>query len=160
MKVYCDLTTEQRCIGILPGPDTELILTGTEVHTEPEQYRDIPLARELEECCDVRFFFGKELQAAPFCTVPRSVVFARDSRGGYFVSGEAPAMDWSAPVYYIDSGRNCYRLIPAGERLADMGILWRQTMVPTDEIGIFPDRAAAERIYPIRTLQELMEESI
>lgn len=34
----------------------------------------------------------------------------------------------------------------------------RETMIPCGDIEVFPDRTAAERRYPIRTLQQLMEE--
>lgn len=158
MTVYCDLTREPDCVGILPDPGTRLVLTGTRLHTEPEAYRDLPLAVRLERECDVRFWFGNAPEP-PFYTVPRSTVFARDSRGGYFLCGEGPALDWSEPVYYIDRGFACHRLTPVGEGLADGGMSWRETMVPSAEFEIFPDRAAAQKRYPIRSMQELLEEN-
>ena len=157
MRVYCDLTQERCCIGILPNPGTELILTGTEVHTEPEHYRDLPLARALAEQCDVHFFFGTDCPRPPFYTVPRSTVFARDSRGGYFIAPEESVLDWSEPIFYIEGSR-VFRLIPAGATLADMGRAWRETMRPCTDFEIFPDRAAAKLVYDIRTIQQLMEE--
>ena len=157
MKVYCDLTGENRCIGILPSPGTELILTGTEVHTEPERYRDLPLAKILAEQCDVHFFFGADCPQPPFYTVPRTRVFARDSRGGYFATPEEAALDWSEPIYYIHADR-IFRLSPMGASLADMGMAWRETMLPCAEFELFPDAAAARAHYDIRTVQQLMEE--
>ena len=157
MRVYCDLTQERCCIGILPDPGTELILTGTEVHTEPEHYRDLPLARALAEQCDVHFFFDADCPRPPFYTVPRSTVFARDSRGGYFIAPEEAVLDWSEPIFYIEGSR-VFRLIPAGATLADMGTGWRETMRPCTEFEVFPDRAVAQRVYDIRTFQQLMEE--
>ena len=157
MRVYCDLTREARCVGILPDPGTELILTGTEVHTEPEHYRNLPLARALAEQCDVHFFFGADCPQPPFYTVPRSTVFARDSRGGYFIAPEEAALDWSEPIFYIEGSR-AFRLIPAGATLADMGRTWRETMLPGTDFEVFPDRAAAKKAYDIRTFQQLMEE--
>lgn len=96
MKVYCELAGEHGCIGVIPDPETELILTGTVVHTEPEAYRDLPLARVLAEECDLHFFFGASTEP-PFYTVPKTEVFARDSRGGYFLTTGDTALDWSAP---------------------------------------------------------------
>ena len=157
MRVYCDLTREARCVGILPDPGTELILTGTEVHTEPEHYRNLPLARALAERCDVHFFFGADCPQPPFYTVPRSTVFAWDSRGGYFLAPEEAALDWSVPILYIEGSR-VFRLIPAGATLEDMGTGWRETMLPCTDFEVFPDRAAAQRVYDIRTIQQLMEE--
>ena len=157
MKVYCDMTGENRCIGILPDPGTELILTGTEVHTEPENYRDLPLAKDLAERCDVHFFFGADCTRPPFYTVPRTRVFARDSRGGYFVTPEEAALDWSEPIFYIHADR-VYRLIPVGASLADLGMAWRETMLPCTELEVFPDAAAAKKVYDIRTFQQLMED--
>ena len=86
MKVYCDMTTEPGCIGILPEPGTELILTGVELHTEPAKYRMLPLALRLAEECDVHVWFGDERPEKPFYTVPKTTLFAHDSRGGHFVS--------------------------------------------------------------------------
>ena len=157
MRIYCDLTQERRCIGLLPDPGTELILTGTAVHTEPENYRNLPLARALAERCDVHFFFGTDCPQPPFYTVPRSTVFARDSRGGYFITPEEAALDWSEPIFYIEGSR-VFRLIPAGATLADMGRAWRETMLPCTDFEVFPVRAAAQSVYDIRTFQQLMEE--
>ena len=158
MKIYCDLTQEETCVGILPSPGTELILTGTLVHTEPEALRGFPLAVRLAEGCDVHFWFG-QVPEAPFYTVPQTEVFARDSRGGYFAAADHPALDWSGPLYYIDGGLVCHRLTPAGKNLAGAGESWRQTMVISGEVQVFPDRAAAEQRYRILTLQELLEEA-
>ena len=157
MKVYCELAGEHGCIGVIPDPETELILTGTVVHTEPEAYRDLPLARVLAEECDLYFFFGASTEP-PFYTVPKTEVFARDSRGGYFLTTGDTALDWSAPICYIDAAFRCHRLVPVGGSLAEMGRNWRETMVSCNEIEFFPDRAAAMERYDIRTFQQLMEE--
>ena len=90
MRIYCDLTQEEACVGILPSP----------------------------------------------------------------------ALDWSEPLYHIDGQYRCHRLIRVGENLADMGMGWRETMVPCGDIDIFPDRGAAAERYPFRALKELMEEQI
>lgn len=159
MKIYCDLTGEGACVGILPNPGTELILTGTLVHVEPEKLREFPLAVRLAGECGLHFWFGSAPEA-PFYTVPKTEVFAHDSRGGYFITTGDPALDWSEPLYYIDGQFGCHRLIPVGENVADMGQTWRDTMVSCDDIEVFPDRAAAEERYPIRTLKQFMEEQI
>ena len=160
MRVYCDMTTEPGCIGILPEPGTELILTGVELHTEPAKYRMLPLALRLAQECDLRFWFDDETLEKPFYTVPKTTVFARDSRGGHFVSTEEPGLDWSKPLYYIDPMLVCHRIVPVGKDLTDMGRSWRETMVVCGDIEIFPDRAAAERQYRILTLQQLLEAEV
>ena len=157
MKRYCDLTGEPECIGILPGPRTELILTGTQVHTEPEKLRDHPLAVRLAAECDLHFWFGGA-PSAPFYTVPRSVVFAHDSLGGYFLTREHPALDWSEPVYYIDPEHRCFRLTKAGQTRADMGGRWREAMVPSVDFEVFRDRAAAQLRFAILDPKQLLEE--
>ena len=107
-------------------------------------------------CCDL----SRERQCVGVCmTNGTVVVFARDSRGGYFAAADHPALDWSGPLYYIDGGLVCHRLTPAGKNLADAGESWRQTMVISGEVQVFPDRAAAEQRYRILTLQELLEEA-
>lgn len=159
MTLYCDVTREPECVGVCMTDGTEVVFTGTEVHAEPPEYRTLPLAVRLAEECDVHFRFGDETWEPPFYTVPGTVVFARDSRGGYFAAADHPALDWSGPLYYIDGGLVCHRLTPAGKNLADAGESWRQIMVISGEVQVFPDRAAAEQRYRILTLQELLEEA-
>lgn len=107
-------------------------------------------------CCDL----SRERQCVGVCmTDGTEVVFARDSRGGYFAAADQAAMDRSEPIYYIDAGLVCHRLTPMGDDLADAGESWRQTMEESGEVDIFPDRAAARRRYGILTLQELLEEA-
>lgn len=160
MRIYCDITNESGCIGILPDPGTELILTGVELHTEPAKYRTLPLALRLAEECDVHVWFDDETPEKPFYTVPKTTLFAHDSRSGHFVSTEEPGLDWSVPLYYIDPMLVCHRIVPVGKELADMGKGWRETMVACSDIEIFPDRTAAERQYRILTLQQLLEAEV
>ena len=157
MKVYCDVTAEHGCIGIIPGPGTQIIFTGVELHTEPAGYRTLPLALRLAEECGLHFWFGDERPEKPFYTVSKTVAFAHDRSGGYFVTTGDICLDWSAPLYYIDTALVCHRIVPVGKNVADMGNSWRETMVPCDDIDVFPDRAAAEGRYRIRTLQQLVE---
>lgn len=157
MKIYCDLTQEAGCVGVCMTNGHQLVCTGTELHTEPAKYRTLPLAVRLAQECDVHFWFDDEQADVPFYTVPRTVVFAHDSRGGYFAARDHAALDWSEPLYYIDAALVCRRLVPVGKNLADLGMGWRERMTPCDEIEVFPSRAAAEERYRILTLQQLLE---
>lgn len=157
MKVYCDCTNEPGCVGVLLGREIEVVFTGTQLHIEAAKYRTLPLALRLAQECDLHFWFSDEQPELPFYTVPKTEVFAHDSRGGFFVTTEHAALDWSAPLYYIDPMLVCHRIPPTGKTVADMGSTWRETMVPWGELEAFPNRAAAEARYPILTLQQLME---
>ena len=157
MKVYCDITGKPGCIGIIPNPGVEIIFTGVELHSEPAKYRTLPLAVRLAQECDLHFWFDDEKPEKPFYTVPKTEVFAHDSRGGYFVTTENLGLDWSSPLYYIDTMFVCHRIKPVGKELVDMGTFWRETMTPCADIAVFPNRAKAEEQYRILTLQQLLE---
>lgn len=157
MKIYCDITKEDGCIGVIPNPGVEIIFTGTEVHTEPANLCGHPMALRLAEECDFHFWFGKDRIVPPFYTVPKTEIAGYDSRGGYFVSPEDLSLDWSEPLYYIDPMLVCHRIVPVGKTLADMGVSWRETMVSCGDIEVFPDQSAAEERYRIMSLQELLE---
>ncbi len=153
MTVYCDITAEPECIGIIPNPGVEVIFTGVELHTEPSKYRTLPLAVRLAQECDVHFWFDDEKTEKPFYTVPKTEVLAHDSRGGYVVVREG-----AAPLYYISPGFSCHRIVSGGGNLTDMGSTWWKNMIPCEDVEVFPSRAAAEEKYRILTLQQLLEE--
>ena len=157
MKVYCDVTGEEGCVAVFAGEGVELVYTGCQVHTESEKLREHPLALRLAEECDFHFWFGKEGPERLLYTVPQTELAGFDSRGGYFAATEDRWLAGAAPLYYIDRELVCHRIGSEGKAFVDMGLTWRESMVVTDEIEAFADKAAAGEKYDIKSVRELFE---
>lgn len=157
MKYYIDLTASDGPMAILfTQRENEAVYVGTMVHTEDAKLRNHPLAKRYAEECDFHFFFkGDELPK--LYTVPQTEIGGYDSEGGLFAGiGSFDLRD--APLYYLDRNRKCWLITEYGTELLEMGMEWREKMVPTDAIEVFADRAGAERKYRIWEWEELLKE--
>lgn len=157
MKLYCDVTGEDGCVGLFAGHGVEIVYTGCDLHTESEKLREHPLALRLAQDCDFHFWFGKERPEQYPYTVPQTEIVGFDSRGGYFAAVEDRWLAGAAPLYYISPDFVCHRIASKGKAFAELGQTWRETMVSTDEIEAFADKAAAGEKYDIRSVRELLE---
>lgn len=157
MKLYCDVTEEDGCVGLFAGHGVEVVYTGCQLHTEPEKLREHPMAVKLAQECDFHFWFGMERPEKLIYTVPRTEIVGFDSNGGYFAAVEDRWLAGAAPLYYISPGFVCHRIASDGKSFAELGNTWRETMVPTDEIEAFPDKTAAGEKYDIRSVREILE---
>lgn len=157
MTFYIDLTGEGGCCGILfTQPENTAVYTGTTVHTEPEQYRDHPLAERFAKECDFRFFFkGEELPK--LYTVPQTEIGGYDSEGGLF-AGNCNFSLRDEPLYYIDREGKCFRITGDSSQFLEMGLSWRERMEPNDAIEVFASRAEAEQKYKIWEWKDLLKE--
>lgn len=157
MKFYIDLTKENGCVGILfTHRENEAVYVGTTIHTEDAKLRDHPLAKRYAEKCDFHFFFdGEELPK--LYTVPGVEVGGHDSRGGLFVGSYNFSLQ-KEPMYYIDREKNCFLITENSAELLNMGMEWREKMVPTDAVDVFANRAEAELKYKIWEWEELLKE--
>lgn len=157
MKYYIDLTKENGCVGILfTHRENEAVYVGTTVHTEEAKLRDHPLVKRYAEECEFHFFFdGEELPE--LYTVPQTEVGGYDSEGGLFV-GSYNFDFRKNPMYYIDREKNVFLITENSGELLDMGMEWREKMVPTDAINVFANREEAEQKYKIWEWENLLKE--
>ena len=157
MKYYIDLTTSDGPMAILfTNRENEAAYVGTTVLTEAAELRDHPLAKRYAEECDFRFFFrGDDLPE--LYTVPKTEIGGYDSHGGLFAGRDGFDLR-DGTLYYIDRDRKCYLITKNSSKLLEMGMNWRKTMVPTDDIEVFADRAEAERKYKIWEWEDLLKE--
>ncbi len=140
MVYYFDRTQVNGAVGIFTGDGNSTVYTGTEIHREPEKYRDLAKKFTLET--DLHFWFGEESPEENFYTVPEIILTAYDRSGGYLAQ-------WEDTWIYIDAGKNCYRL-PENTVLLSMQKNWRDLLEPLDGIHIFSSRAEAETEFKIQ----------
>lgn len=158
MTYYIDLTAEGGCCGILfTNPENRAVYVGTTVHTEAEALRDHFLAERFEKQCDFHFFFTEDTLPELY-TVPKVEIGGYDSRGGLFAGSPDFGFRKEDALYYIDREGNCFRILTEGSSFPDMGMDWRERMVPTEEIEVFASRAEAEKKYRIWSWKELFKE--
>lgn len=157
MKYFIDLTKMKNCVGFLfSHPENEAVYVGTVVHTEAPKLRNHPLAKRYAEECDFRFFFhGDELPE--LYTVPRTEIGSYDSQGGLF-AGSYDFDFQKGPLYYIDRERKCYLITENCGEFLEMGMNWRENMVPTNAVEVFANREEAEQKYKIWEWEELLKE--
>lgn len=157
MKYYIDLTKMKNCVGFLfSHPENEAVFVGTTIHTEAPKLRERPLAKQYAEECDFRFFFhGDDLPE--LYTVPKTEIGGYDSQGGLF-AGSYDFDFRKGPLYYIDRERKCYLITENCGEFLEMGMNWRENMVPTDAIEVFANREEAEQKYKIWDWEELLKE--
>lgn len=157
MKYYVDLTHTEGCVGVLfTHQENEAVYVGTTVHSESAELRDHPMAKRYAEECDFHFFFkGDELPE--LYTVPRMEVGGYDSRGGLF-AGSCGFDLREGPLYYIDREKKGFLITENSSELLEMGMRWREKMVPTDDVAAFANRAEAEQKYRILEWEELLKE--
>ena len=157
MKYYIDLTGVNGAVGILfTHRENEAVYVGTTVRTEDNRLRNHPLVKRYAGECDFHFFFeGDELPE--LYTVPRTEIGGYDSRGGLFVGGQAFSFE-DSPLYYLDRDGNWFLIGEKGCDLLEMGMSWREKMVPTHAVEAFSSRAEAERKYKIWEWEELLKE--
>ncbi len=158
MTCYFDLTLLNSCTGVILSPDHQVIFTGTQIHTEHERYRDCELALRLEQENDLHFWFG-EAPRIDVYTVPQMELGGYDSRGGWFAGCPDFSLE-AEPLYYIDRNRRCWRITEDSREFGEMGLLWRERMVPAEEIRIFASLDEAREYYPIgrpADTEELLE---
>lgn len=157
MKYYIDLTKEKGCVGILfTHPENTAVFVGTAVHTEEAKLRDHPMAKRYAEECDFHFFFKGDTLPELY-TVPKTEIGGYDSRGGLFVGSYNFDLR-EETLYYLDRGGNCFLITENSGELLDMGMAWREKMVPTDAIEVYASRAEAEQKYKIWEWEELLKE--
>lgn len=158
MTFYIDLTAEGGCVGILfTNPENTAVYTGTTVHTEDEALRGHPLAERFAKECDFHFFF-REDGLPELYTVPKVEVAGYDSQGGLFAGSNHFSIRDPEPMYYIDREGKCFLITEDSSKFLDMGLSWREKMVPTDTIDIFSNRAEAEQKYRIWEWKDLLKE--
>ena len=157
MKYYIDLTGVNGAVGILfTHRENEAVYVGTMVHTEDEKLRDHPLVKRYAGECDFHFFFDGDALPALY-TVPQTEIGGYDSRGGLF-AGMNGFFLRDKPLYYRDREGNWFLIGETGGDLLEMGMEWRERMVPTRRIEAFSSRAEAERKYQIWEWEELLKE--
>lgn len=149
MTIYFDLSDLGGCVGILANPGDTVVCTGTQVHTEPARYRGREAAERFARENDLHFWFGDEAPQAPFYTVPQTELGGYDSRGGFFAGSLDFTLNGEEPMYYIDREGKCFLITAHSREFAGMGHSWRERMVPSDAIDIFPSLAAAREKYDI-----------
>lgn len=157
MKFYIDLMAEGGCVGILfTNPENVAVYTGTTVHTEDEALWGHPLAERFALECDFHFFFkGDELPK--LYTVPKTEIAGYDSEGGLFAGSYHFSLR-DEPMYYIDRDGKCFLITPDSSNFMDMGLSWRDKMIPTDAIEVFSNREEADRKYKIWEWKDLLKE--
>ena len=157
MKYYIDLTGVDGAVGILfTHRENEAVYVGTMVHTEDAKLREHPLVKRYAGECDFHFFFkGDDLPE--LFTVPQTEIGGHDSEGGLFVGGQAFSFR-DTPLYYLDRDGNWFLITERGGDFLEMGMEWREKMVPTDAVEAFASRAEAEQKYKIWEWEELLKE--
>lgn len=160
MKYYVDLTSENGCFGILfTHPENVAVYTGTLIHTEEVKLRSHPLVERFAKGCDFHFFFeGDELPK--LYTVPQTEIGGYDSEGGLFTGSYYFTIRDPEPIYYIDREGKCFLITEDSRKLLDMGLSWRERMVPSDTIQVFASRAEAEQKYDIKDVKDLLGEDL
>lgn len=157
MKYFIDLTKMKNCVGFLfSHPENEAVFVGTTIHTEEPKLRNHPLAKQYAEECDFHFFFDGD-QLPKLYTVPRTEIGGYDSCGGLFVGSRNFEL-WDGPLYYIDRENKVFLITENSAELLNMGMEWREKMVPTDAVDVFANRAEAELKYKIWEWEELLKE--
>lgn len=147
MTFYLDLTQLKGCTGLILSPEHRAVFTGTQIHTEAEEYRDCEPARRLAQENDLHFWFGKAPRIEVY-TVPKMELGGYDSRGGWFAGCPDFCLE-AEPLYYIDRDRRCWRITDDSREFGDMGLSWRERMVPAEEIRVFASLDEARAQYPI-----------
>lgn len=157
MKFYIDLTGMDGCVGILfTNPEHKAVYVGTTVHTEAEALRGHPLAERYAKECDFHFFFRGDTLPGLY-TVPYAEIAGFDSRGGLFAGSDSFSFR-GEPLYYIDREGNCFLITENSSDFLDMGLTWRERMVPSNAIEVFDSRETAEQKYRIWDWEELQKE--
>lgn len=147
MTLYFDLTRIKGATGLILSPGHEAVFTGTVIHTEPERYRDCEQALQMERENDLHFWFG-EAHRTGLYTVPKTELGGYDSRGGCFAGCPDFSLE-EGPLYYIDRENRCWRITDDSRSFREMGLSWRERMVPAEEIRIFSSLEEALEQYPI-----------
>ena len=157
MKYYIDLTTSDGPMAILfTNRENEAAYVGTTVLTEAAELRDHPLAKRYAKECDFYFFYaGDELPE--LYTVPRTEIGGYDSCGGLF-AGSPEFTLGEEPLYYIDREKQVFLITENSAEMLEMGMNWREKMIPTDAIEVFAGRDEAERKYKIWEWEDLLKE--
>lgn len=150
MTYYFDLSDLGGCVGIIANPGDKVILTGTQVHREPEKYRGCELAERFSRENDLHFWYGRETPNLSVYTVPKVELGGYDSRGGMFAGCQDFTLRDAEPLYYIDRERRCFLITADSRTFSGMGRMWREQMVPTDAIEVFSSQAEAAQRYQIR----------
>ncbi len=147
MTYYLDISNMNGAVGFIAGEGETIILTGTEIHQEPEKYRALgePYAKEK----DIHFWYGEEGPEEPVYTVPGIELAGYDSRGGYLASMND---QW----IYIDSQKNCFRL-PETENVLLLPNDWRDRLEPMEPVHFFPSREEAQKVFPIQDACEVFK---
>lgn len=146
MTYYLDISNMNGAVGFIAGEGEEIILTGTEIHQEPEKYRALGAPYEKEK--DIHFWYGEEGPEESIYTVPRIELTAYDSRGGWFANMND---QW----IYIDSQKNCFRL-PEAESILQIPGNWRDVMEAIEPIQFFPSREEAQKVFPIQDFESIL----
>ena len=147
MTFYLDLTQMKGCTGLILNPEHRAVFTGTQIHTESERYRDCEPAQHLERENDLHFWFGEKPRIDVY-TVPKMELGGYDSRGGWFAGCPDFSLE-AEPLYYIDRDRRCWRITDDSREFGDMGLSWRERMVPAEEIRVFASLDEAREHYHI-----------
>ncbi len=147
MAYYFDTTQLKCAVGFWAGDGHQIVYTGTEIHREPEKYREF--GKKFTLTTGLHFWFADEGPAENFYTVPKMELVAYDSRGGYLAQLDET---W----VYIDAEKACYQL-PKNTQLLSMSENWRKHLQPLEGIRIFSSRSEAEMEFQILDFPQPME---
>lgn len=160
MTYYFDLSGLGGAVGIFADPVDAVVYTGTQIHTEPAEYRGIELEKQLVEEYDLHFFFDDEpLPEVPY-TVPLMEIGGYDSHGGLIAGSPYFGFRNSVSLYYIDREKKCFLITDGTRNFMELGKSWRDGMVPLADAEVFASFEEASRKYPIlrpKDDDELME---
>lgn len=157
MKYYIDLTASDGPMAILfTDRENEAVYVGTMLHTEDAKLRNHPLVKRYAAECDFHFYFDGD-EMPELYTVPQTEIGGYDSHGGLFVGGQVFSFR-ETPLYYLDRERNCFLITENSGELLNLGMEWREKMVPTVAIEVFASRAEAEQKYKIWEWEALLKE--
>lgn len=147
MTYYIDTSDMNGAVGFIAGEGEEIVLTGTEIHREPEKYRPLGVQYAMEK--DLHFWFGEEGPQEDIYTVPKIELACYDSRGGYLAGLHD---QW----IYIDADKNCFRL-PEAESILLLPKDWYDRREPMEPVRFFPSREAAEKEFPIQNAGDVFK---
>lgn len=146
MTYYIDISKANGAVGFIADEGEMIILTGTEIHREPEKYRSLGELYEREK--DIYFWYGEEGPEESLYTVPRIELAAYDSRGGYLALLE------DRPVY-IDHQKRAFSL-PEADSILQLPNDWYDRREPIEPIRIFSSREEAEKVFPIQDFEAVL----
>lgn len=149
MTHYFDLSNLGGCVGIIASPGDRVVYAGTQIHREPVKYRGSAPAERFARENDLHVWFDDEEPDIEIYTVPKTGIGGYDSTGGLFAGSPDFSFRDGEPMYYIDRERNCYLITENSRDFPDMGLAWREKMVPTDAVEIYSSREEAMEAHEI-----------